>query len=93
MRVFRFGLMASAFLGYPAVLAEAAQGMPARRSRHKSHANLAGPRCKMGESYEWAEKSGLKVQSKSDAQIKTQAASNYDNPLLVVIPTFQTSNL
>lgn len=36
---------------------------------------------------EWIEKSGLKILSKSDAQIKTKVGQNYDDPLLVVTIT------
>lgn len=49
----------------------------------------AGPDCdaKWARAKEWVEKSGLKILSKSDAQIKTKDAPNYDNPLLVVTIT------
>jgi hypothetical protein len=46
----------------------------------------AGPDCdaKWARANEWIEKSGLKILSKSDAQIKTIQGQNYDDPLLVV---------
>jgi hypothetical protein len=88
VRVFRFGLMACAFFG---VSSCAGGGGLGDASSTKSPQILcqAGPDCdaKWARANEWAVKSGLQIQSKSDAQIKTKAASTYDNPLLVVTIT------
>ena len=49
----------------------------------------AGPDCdaRWSKANEWAEKSGLKVISKSDAQIKTSQPPGYENRTLVVTIT------
>ena len=89
MRVFHFGLMACAFFGASSCTGGGSLGDP---SSSKSPQILcrAGPDCdaKWARANEWAEKkSGLKIQSKSDAQIKTKTASTYDDRLLVVTIT------
>jgi hypothetical protein len=84
VRVFRFGLMACAFFGV-----SSCAGGDGLSSKPPQILCQAGSDCdaKWARANEWVEKSGLKLLSKSDAQIKTKEASKYDNPLLVVTIT------
>jgi hypothetical protein len=77
------------FSGSPPVWAEGGGSQDASLSKPQPIMCQAGPDCdaKWAKANEWIEKSGLKILSKSDAQIKTKDAPNYDNPLLVVTIT------
>ena len=92
MRVFRFGLMACAFFGVSSCAGGDGVG-DASSSKPPQILCQAGADCdaKWKRANEWVEKSGLQILSKSDAQIKTKEASKYDNPLLVVTITKNTT--
>ena len=87
VRVFGFGLMACVFLGTFNCTGGGGSG-DASLSKPQIQCQ-AGPDCdaKWARANEWAEKSGLKILSKSDAQIKTKAAPKYDDRTLVVTIT------
>lgn len=80
MRVFCFGLMACALFGASSC---AGGGSPEDAGSSKPQILCqAEPDCdkKWARATAWmTEKSGLKIQSKSDAQIKTQQSPGYDS--------------
>jgi hypothetical protein len=80
VNVLRFGLMICIILAFSGCVG---------RSEPPQISCQAGPDCdaKWARANEWVEKSGLKILSKSEAQIKTKEATNHDDPLLVVTIT------
>jgi hypothetical protein len=89
VRVFYFGLMmACIFVGTSSCAGGGGSG-DASLSKPQILCQ-AGPDCdaKWARATAWVtENSGLKIQSKSDAQIKTEQAAGYDNRTLVVTIT------